>query len=193
MISHRSSACIPPRIRPTPADALPRPHPRASLLDPAGAWYGARILPPAGPELREALAANPSLTVVGREPNGLVEVPGADAARAGTPADAVQRLYMWEGYEDAIRSGAKRSTVRVDDPFVPGPAEIVVEREDGSVGVLGCVVESVRTCRRCDLTAEDARRDGFAGPAELHAALDGHYPGLGPEEPVDVVGFRLRG
>ena len=43
-----------------------------------------------------------------------------------------------------------------------------------------------------DLTDEHARADGFAGLAELHAALDRHYPGLAPDDDVDVVVFRLR-
>ena len=43
--------------------------------------------------------------------------------------------------------------------------------------------------RRCDLTDTHAQRDGFTSVAEMHEALDTHYPGLGMDDPVDVVTF----
>ena len=45
--------------------------------------------------------------------------------------------------------------------------------------------------RRCDLTEEQAQRDGFASLTELHKALDMHYPGLEMEDSIDVVTFEL--
>ncbi|BCQ04532.1 hypothetical protein TPCV302_11710 [Cutibacterium avidum] len=45
--------------------------------------------------------------------------------------------------------------------------------------------------RRCDLTEEQAQRDGFASLTELHQALDMHYPGLEMEDNIDAVTFEL--
>lgn len=100
---------------------------------------------------------------------------------------------MWEGYESAIRDGSKRQTIRIDDPFRPGPAQLVFEKESGEVITLDANITSVVATRRGDLTEEHAQRDGFASLADLHEALDQHYPGLGVEDRIDVVSFALTG
>lgn len=102
-----------------------------------------------------------------------------------------QKVFMWEGYETAIRDGSKRQTIRVDDPFRPGPAQLVFEKESGEVTTIDAKVTSVIATRRCDLTEEQAQRDGFASLTKLHKALDMHYPGLEMEDSVDVVTFEL--
>lgn len=102
-----------------------------------------------------------------------------------------QHIYMWEGYEGAIRSGAKHQTIRVDDPFTPGPALLVFEKDSGETVTIPAEVTSVRNTRRDALTDDDAVADGFEDLPQLHSALDTHYPGLGPADPVDVVTFRL--
>lgn len=106
-------------------------------------------------------------------------------------AEQPQRIYMWEGYEAAIRSGAKTQTIRIDDPFRPGPAELVFEKENGEVLTTGATVTEVRQMTRAELTEEDAVRDGFATHDELQNALDRHYPGVAPSDRVDVVTFAL--
>lgn len=106
-------------------------------------------------------------------------------------AEHPQRIYMWEGYEVAIRSGVKTQTVRIDDPFRPGPAELVFEKEDGEVVSIGATVTEVRQTTRAELTQEDAVRDGFADLDELQNALATHYSGVGPSGRVDVVTFAL--
>lgn len=103
-----------------------------------------------------------------------------------------QRIYMWEGYEPAIRSGAKRQTIRVDDPFRVGPATLVFEKDNGEVVTIPAHVTSVITTRRADLTEDQAKKDGFASLQELHEALAWHYPGLADREMADVVSFELR-
>lgn len=90
-----------------------------------------------------------------------------------------------------IRSGVKQQTIRVDDPFVPGPATIVFEKSDGSVVELAATVSSSRTILRHELTNEIARADGFMNLKELNAALDIHYPELEENSEVDVVSFEL--
>ena len=136
----------------------------------------------------------PSIRCIVREANGLVArlvsdlLPNAfDWRAAGKP----QRLYMWEGYERSIRDGSKRQTLRVDDPFRPGEALVVFEKESDGVVTIPAAIVSIRTAARADLTEQDAQRDGFADLEELHAALDQHYPGLRPEDPIDIVAFEL--
>lgn len=105
--------------------------------------------------------------------------------------DAEQCLYMWEGYEEAIRSGAKRQTIRLDDPFKEGPAQIIFEKDSGETVTIPSQVTSVDTMKVVELTEEHAKKDGFASLAELHQALQRHYPGLSEEDPVDVVSFEI--
>lgn len=107
-------------------------------------------------------------------------------------AHPVQRISMWEGYETLIRDASKRQTVRYQDPFVPGPAEIVFEKASGEDVVIAAEVTAVRTVRRDELTDQDAVRDGFDSLAQLQAALDRHYPQMPGDSPVDIVDFELR-
>ena len=57
---------------------------------------------------------------------------------------------MWEGYEQLVRSGARTQTVRVDDPFWPGPAQLVFERTGGEVLALPATVTEVLTVAHCE-------------------------------------------
>lgn len=56
---------------------------------------------------------------------------------------------------------------------------------------LAASITAVGRVRRRDLTAEHARADGFDSLADLHSALDMHYPGLDGDDMTDVVTFRL--
>ncbi|QGU02301.1 Cytidine deaminase [Corynebacterium kalinowskii] len=129
-----------------------------------------------------------------RTPNGFTSLsihellPHAYDWRA---AEEPRRMYMWEGYEEMIRSGKKKQTIRVDDPFPPGLATIVFEKSDGSVVELAATIHSSLTIKRRELTDEIARRDGFRDLAELNGALDFHYPGLEADSEVDVVKFEV--
>ena len=130
-----------------------------------------------------------------RSNNGLEAISVADLlpyAYDWRAAEKQQRIYMWEGYEPSIRSGAKRQTIRIDDPFHEGPAILVFEKDSGEVVTMPARVISVAKVRRCDLTDEQAQRDGFGSLAELQDALDTHYPGLGSEDMTDVVTFELQ-
>ncbi|MGN7157704.1 ASCH domain-containing protein [Dietzia cercidiphylli] len=100
-----------------------------------------------------------------------------------------QRIYKWEGYEELIRSGAKRQTIRIDDPFRAGPAEVVFEKDSGEVTAIPTIVTDVRTVERSGLTELDVQRDGFETLADLHSALDQHYPSLADDDTVDLVTF----
>ncbi|QTH58552.1 ASCH domain-containing protein [Corynebacterium hindlerae] len=152
------------------------------------------VISPCGKCRQILFDLDPNIKAIVRTPNGFVSF----AIRELLPhpydwraAENPQCLYMWEGYEGMIRSGVKQQTIRVDDPFVPGPATIVFEKSDGSVVELAATVSSSRTILRHELTNEIARADGFMNLKELNAALDIHYPELEENSEVDVVSFEL--
>lgn len=160
----------------------------AAVYGPTGA-----VIAPCGKCRQVLFDISPEIRCVVREPNGLTERTVSDLlplAYDWRHAEQPQRIYMWEGYEAVIRSGQKRQTIRVDDPFQPGAATIVFEKESGEVLSLPATVSTVRTIQRADLTDDDAQLDGFANLQELHAALDTHYPGA-PSGDVDLVTFEL--
>ncbi|MFA1462104.1 ASCH domain-containing protein [Corynebacterium diphtheriae] len=103
-----------------------------------------------------------------------------------------QRIYMWEGYEESIRSGEKQQTIRVDDPFHTGNAQIVFEKESGEIVTIPAQVTSVVSTQRSELSEKQARNDGFGSLTELQEALDTHYPGLAADDEVDLVEFKLQ-
>ncbi|WP_216387175.1 ASCH domain-containing protein [Arcanobacterium phocae] len=135
-------------------------------------------------------AYDPAITCVMRDDAGLHEVLASQLPECEFTALAPQQINMWEGYETLVMSGQKKQTIRLDDPFVVGPAQIVFDKDSGRV-IVDAVVTAVRTCKLPELTEEDARRDGFASLAELYSALHRHYPQLPADPPVDVVTFEL--
>ncbi|RRO19269.1 ASCH domain-containing protein [Saccharopolyspora rhizosphaerae] len=152
------------------------------------------VIAPCGKCRQVLFDVDPAIRCVVREPNGLTAVPVTELLPHAFDSRALegpQRLHMGEGYEQSILDGHKRQTIRVDDPFRPGDAVLVFAEESGEVRTMPCTILSVRTATRDELTLEDARRDGFEDLAELHAALDQHYPGLQPTDPVDIVEFAL--
>lgn len=159
------------------------------------AAYGptADVLPPCGKCRQVLFDLDPSIICIVRTANGYDAVPVREllpyaydwrAAESGP-----QRVYMWEGYEKLIRSGVKRQTIRIDDPFRVGPAQVVFEKESGVVTTIAVRITAVRTVERSGLTDLDAQRDGFDTLADLHSALDEHYPGLAGDDVVDLVTF----
>ena len=165
-------------------------------IDAIVAVYGptGQVISPCGKCRQVLFDTDPAIQCVIRVSNGLEAatvselLPHAYDWRA---TELPQKVFMWEGYEPAIRDGSKRQTIRVDDPFRPGPAQLVFEKESGETSTIAATVTSVLATRRCDLTEEQAQRDGFASLAELHQALDMHYPGLEMEDNIDVVTFEL--
>lgn len=161
------------------------------------AAYGqtAEVLNPCGKCRQVLFDLNPSIDCVVRTANGYVAVPVRELLPYAYDWQGIesspQRLYMWEGYEEKIRSGVKRQTIRIDDPFRAGPAEVVFEKTTGEVTTISVVITEVRTVKRSDLVELDAQRDGFATLAELHSALDRHYPGLADDNTVDLVEFEI--
>lgn len=152
------------------------------------------VIPPCGKCRQVFYDIDPAITFVVRDAAGLQSRSAADLLPFAFDVDLIlgtQQINMWHGYEEVVRSGKKTQTIRVDDPFQPGPAELVFDQIDGSVVRIDAEVTSVREVTLADLTEEDAVLDGFANLQELQAALDKHYPGIGPEEIVDIVSFTL--
>lgn len=152
------------------------------------------VISPCGKCRQVLFDLDPAIACIVRGPGGLeaIEVrellPHAYHWRA---ADELQRIHMWPGYEERIRSGAKQHTIRVDDPFRVGPAVLVFGQEDGTTVTLDAEVNGVDRLPRAQLTEEHAANDGFASLDQLHRALEMHYPGLDDHAEVDVVAFHL--
>lgn len=153
------------------------------------------IIAPCGKCRQVIYDLSPAIHFIVREPNGLTTRTAAELlpfAYDWRAAELPQKIYMWEGYESVIRSGTKQQTIRIDDPFRLGPADLVFEKEDGDVVSIAASVTAVRSVSRNELTEEDAKLDGFDSLSDLHAALDQHYPGLQPSSGIDVVSFDVR-
>lgn len=152
------------------------------------------IIAPCGKCRQIMFEIAPHIQFVVRDASGLATrtaeqlLPFAFDSRA---TEHLQRIYMWEGYEAATRTGAKRQTIRIEDPFRPGPANLTFEKYTGEVVTIPAVVTAVRSVARHELTEDDAIRDGFDNLGELHAALDRHYPGLQSSGTMDIVTVEL--
>lgn len=152
------------------------------------------VIAPCGKCRQVFFDLSPSIRFVVREANGLTVRTAEELlpyAYDWRDAERPQRIYMWEGYESAIRSGAKRQTIRIDDPFHPGRADLVFEKDNGAVISIAATVTDVRSTTRSELTDDDAQRDGFDTLGELNAALETHYPGLQASSTIDIVAFDL--
>lgn len=138
----------------------------------------------------------PGIRAVVRTKTGHTAVPVRDLLpyvfdQRDLEPDVPQTLYVWEGYLDSIRTGAKTSTVRVDDPATVGPCLLVFDHDSEGTATTELVqITDVVEGAAGDLTDDDARRDGFADLAELRAALATHYPGIADDTKVDVIHFR---
>lgn len=97
------------------------------------AVYGPRdeVIPPCGKCRQVFHDIDPRIEFVVRGHNGLETRTATELLpHAFDPShlESAQTIYMWEGYEESIRSGDKTQTIRVDDPFAVGPARIVFEK-----------------------------------------------------------------
>lgn len=152
------------------------------------------IIAPCGKCRQIFFDTSPSIRFVVREANGLTARTVGELlpyAYDWRDAELPPQIYMWEGYESAIRTGEKRQTIRIDDPFRPGPADLVFEKDSGAVVSAAAIVTDVRSVPRSELTDDDAKRDGFDTLKDLNAALDQHYPGLQASSTIDIVTFTV--
>ncbi|MFR9729347.1 ASCH domain-containing protein [Saccharopolyspora sp. MS10] len=160
---------------------------------------GRRVIPPCGRCRQQLYDYFPRARVIVHGKNGLESVPITEllplpydfqnyAPDAPPPA-----LYLHETYLPLVRSGAKRSTLRVHDPAMPGPVRLVFDHADGSATTLRAEVTGVSQKAVGELTDEDATLDGFPDLAELRRRLEVHYPGIEESTELDVVRFELEG
>jgi ABC-type ATPase with predicted acetyltransferase domain len=99
---------------------------------------------------------------------------------------AVPRLVVSRCYLPALRSGAKRTTIRKGRFDIPrGPLILQSGREEMCVHVT-----HTRHCRFDELTHDDALGEGLADLDELRAALLLHYPDLKPRSLLTIIRFR---
>ena len=170
-------------------------HPDDPIVATAAA-YGptGSVIAPCGKCRQVFFDLDPAIRSVVRTPMGLEARPVAELlpdAFDWRTLKEPQRLYMWEGFENVIRSGVKQLTIRADDPFDVGPAALVFEKDSGEVVTIDARITEVLNTRFGALTVAHARADGFDDVAELQAGLREFYPGLSDDDPVDVISFAV--
>jgi ASC-1-like (ASCH) protein len=130
------------------------------------------------PEARSRLEAEDTATkIIG---GGHVPVIGFRVA-----LDPIAELALHADYMPLIRQGKKHSTVRNGVRQLPGNvADLVADGERMRVLVTDWGVKSFE-----ELSAADAKRDGFTTLVELTTALRRFYPNISPSDPVTIIGF----
>jgi cytidine deaminase len=155
---------------------------------------GGAVIPPCGRCRQMLYDYYPDIRVIVRTEVGFEATPIADLLPYAFDRRQVgqQVLYMADRYLGAVRDGAKRTTIRLHDPAVAGPARFVFLHHDKTSTVVEVIVTDVESKAVAALDDDDATRDGFADRGELLTALRSHYPGLDEAAAeVDVVHFRL--
>lgn len=105
-------------------------------------------------------------------------------------ADARRLLRFNKAYYDAVANGTKASTVRFDDPVVPGP-HILVFEDDAEHRTLDGRVTRVHPYRLDQLTAEQAHLAPGTSMEQFRQGLRTHYPELLDGDVIEVVEFEL--
>jgi cytidine deaminase len=136
------------------------------------------------------------------QPDLLVAVPTGDGPRMRTVAELLPDAYRHpdalgprvlrfrRDYEEAVRTGAKRRTVRWNETVPVGPVLCVFEDDPAWPTLAGEVTAVVRRPLAA-LTPADVGLEPGADMAEYAVSLRGHYPGMPEDAVVDVVEFRV--
>jgi hypothetical protein len=96
-------------------------------------------------------------------------------------------ILLHPDYFNAVRSGAKRTTVRRGHRTEFGPARLVnSEKTEMTIEIE--IHRTVLTTLE-QLTEEEARADGFLSLGQLHSAMQHHYPDISIIEPVTIYHF----
>ncbi len=99
------------------------------------------------------------------------------------------RHLMIKGkYVDAILSGRKKTTIRIG-VVKPRYREIIIH--GGGRPVAKAVITGVRYKKVCELSVEDAVRDGFNSLEELLEELREAYGDIRPQDTVTIIEFRV--
>ncbi|MFC9688622.1 VOC family protein [Kribbella sp. NPDC056951] len=103
---------------------------------------------------------------------------------------AIQELRFRAAHLRAVLSGAKRITMRFQDPVEVGPAVLVFESEP-EVRLPG-VITSVLAKTVATVSDDEAREDGFPGADAVLAGLRDYYPALEPDDELVIVRFDIK-
>lgn len=137
---------------------------------------------PTGQSLQELVAYTRSLLGDGY-PQGVVAI----QICLDSPGRNPQTLRFAPEYLELVRSGAKRTTIRLaPKSFVPGPIKL----RFGDVVIDGAIVEA-RKAPFASLSDREAAADGFEDLRALTEALRGHYRSFSPNQDVTIVYFRI--
>lgn len=164
------------------------------LMTMAAAGDGGRgLIPPCGRCRQAMLDLHPDVMVAVPSESG----PRMRPIRKMLPdtyffpdADSQRILRFNKRYYDTVASGTKTTTVRFDDPVVPGP-HIFAFEDDAEHRTLKGLVTSVRHYRLDKMTAEQACLAPGTSAEEFRRGLRTHYPELSDEDEVGVVAFEL--
>lgn len=166
----------------------------APLVSMAAAGDGGRgLMPPCGRCRQAMLDIHPGIMVAVPTDSG----PQMRPVRKLLPdtyffpdADSRRLLRFSKKYYDAVANGTKVTTVRFDDPVVPGPYIFVFEN-DAAHRTLNGMVTNVEHYRLDQMTAEQACLAPGECMDEFRGGLRARYPELSDEDEVGVVEFEL--
>jgi cytidine deaminase len=107
------------------------------------------------------------------------------------PDAAPERFLRFDArYYEAVTSGEKVATTRLDEPCESGPVWLLFEFDEGYKRIRGRV-ESIETKRFDEITDADAQLEGCAVADKLREGLRGHYPHVEDDSVIDVVRFSV--
>ena len=100
-------------------------------------------------------------------------------------------IHFHPRYLEAVKSGRKTRTTRLNDPAVVGET-LLQFRQDGKPPVqLAAVVTGTRDTTLTDLTDDDASHEDLEGADQLREVLRWHYPSISEGDRLQVVTFHL--
>lgn len=135
-------------------------------------------------------------------PDIMVAVPGGTGPRMQPIRKLLPDAYFFpdaqsrrilrfnKRYYEAMANGTKVSTVRFDEPVVPG-AHIFVFEDDAGHRTLDGRVTEVLYYQLDQVTAKQAGLASGTSIEEFRRGLRNHYPGLSDQDMVSVVEFEL--
>ncbi|MHC1579948.1 MAG: ASCH domain-containing protein [Candidatus Alkanophagales archaeon] len=101
-----------------------------------------------------------------------------------------KHLHFDGRYKSKLHSGRKLCTIRLLRREKYEPGQLVMIHCGGEyVGKARITAVSVK--RVCELTQEDAEKDGFGSRDELIKALSRHYGGIRPSDGVAIIEFEF--
>ena len=112
------------------------------------------------------------------------------SAGVTTSMRRTKHLHFDGRYKSKLHSGRKLCTIRLLKREKYEPGQLVLIHCGGEyVGKARITAVSVK--RVCELTQEDAEKDGFRSKSELIKALNRHYGDIHPSDSVAVIELEL--